>query len=68
LLPAEELPLVEKFARWHYELAINSEGIEALAHLLGRMDRLQEENRLLRNKLRSFESRKDSATQPGEEI
>ena len=68
LLPAEELPVLEKFVRWHYELAINSEGIEALAHLLGRMDRLQDENRLLRNKLRSFESRKDSATQPGEEI
>ena len=68
LLPAEELPLVEKFVRWHYELAINSEGIEALAHLLSRVDSLQEENRVLRNRLRGLESRKDSPTQPGEEI
>ena len=38
LLPAEELPVLEKFVRWHYELAINSEGIEALSHVLGRME------------------------------
>jgi len=68
LLPAEELPLVEKFVRWHYDLAINPEGIEALAHLLSRLDSLEEENRALRNRLRCFESNKDGATQPAEEI
>jgi chaperone modulatory protein CbpM len=52
LLPMEELPALEKFVRWHYELAINSEGIEALSHLLGRLEALQEENRVLRNSLR----------------
>jgi chaperone modulatory protein CbpM len=51
LLPADELPVLEKFIRWHYELAINFEGIEALAHLLQRVDSLQEENRRLRNRL-----------------
>jgi chaperone modulatory protein CbpM len=68
LLPAEELPTLEKFARWHYELAINFEGIEALAHLLQRMDGLQEENRILRNKIHSFEARSAIAAQPAEEI
>lgn len=68
LLPAEELPTLEKFVRWHYELAINFEGIEALAHLLQRMDGLQEENRVLRNRLRGFLTRTGGASQPAEEI
>ena len=68
LLPAEDLPALEKFVRWHYELAINFEGIEALSHLLGRMDTLQEENRILRNRLRGFETRIGDAPRPAEEI
>ena len=58
LLPTEELPALEKFVRWHYELAINSEGIEALSHLLGRLEALQEENRVLRNRLRGLADQK----------
>jgi chaperone modulatory protein CbpM len=61
-LPAEELPALEKFVRWHYELSINFEGIEALAHLLQRMDGLQEENRTLRNRLRGFDARAGGTT------
>ena len=68
LLPAEDLPALEKFVRWHYELAINFEGIEALSLLLGRMDTLQEENRILRNRLRGFETRIGDAPRPAEEI
>jgi chaperone modulatory protein CbpM len=68
LLPAEELPALEKFVRWHYDLAINFEGIEALAHLLQRMDGLQEENRILRNKIHSFEARSGGTAQAAEEI
>jgi hypothetical protein len=67
-LLAEELPALERFVRWHYDLAINSEGVEALAHLLQRMNGLQEENRLLRNRLRSFEGRTSDAAQAAEEI
>jgi hypothetical protein len=55
-LPSNELPALEKFVRWHYELAINSEGIEALSHMLQRVERLLDENRTLRNRLRRFES------------
>ncbi|HUB62405.1 MAG TPA: chaperone modulator CbpM [Puia sp.] len=68
LVPTEELPALEKFVRWHYELAINFEGIEALAHLLQRMNGLQEENRLLRNRLHGFETRIGGTSQPAEEI
>jgi chaperone modulatory protein CbpM len=68
LLPTDELPALEKFVRWHYELAINFEGIEALAHLLQRMNGLQEENRILRNKINGFEARPTSAVQAAEEI
>jgi chaperone modulatory protein CbpM len=68
LLPAEELPAVEKFVRWHYDLAINFEGIEALAHLLQRMDNLQEENRILRNKVRGLEAGTAGTVQPAEQI
>lgn len=68
LLPTEELPSLEKFVRWHYDLAINFEGIEALAHLLQRVDSLQEENRVLRNRLRGFETRTGGASQPADEM
>jgi len=68
LLQAEELPALEKFVRWHYDLAINFEGIEALTHLLQRMDGLQEENRILRNKIHSFEARSANTAHAAEEI
>ncbi|HTR28507.1 MAG TPA: chaperone modulator CbpM [Puia sp.] len=67
-LPAEELPNVEKFARWHYDLAINFEGIEALAHLLRRVDDLQVENRTLRNRLHGYEARSGDTAQTAEEM
>jgi hypothetical protein len=54
-LDPDQLPMVEKFARWHYELSINAEGIEALAHILDRIDRLVAENNQLRSRLRWYE-------------
>jgi chaperone modulatory protein CbpM len=55
-LPTDELPVVEKFVRWRYELSINPEGIEALSHMLHRVEHLLEENRGLRSRLRRYES------------
>jgi MerR HTH family regulatory protein len=55
-LPTDDLPVLEKFARWHYELSINPEGIEALSHMLHRVERLLEENRGLRNRLHRYET------------
>lgn len=54
-LPGDELPALEKFVRWHYELAINQEGIEALSHMLQRVEQLLDENRALRNRLHRYE-------------
>jgi chaperone modulatory protein CbpM len=46
---------LERMIRMHYELDINIEGIEAISHLLERLDSLHEELRLLKNRLRFFE-------------
>jgi chaperone modulatory protein CbpM len=54
-LPAEELPKLEKLVRWHYELSINTEGIEALSHVLQRLEYLLQENTSLRGRLRRYE-------------
>jgi len=67
-LTTGELAELEKFVRWHYELSINPEGIEAIAHLLGRVNRLQEENQSLRNKLLRYESGRPGPVEPGMEI
>ncbi len=67
-LPSDALTELEKFARWHYDLSINLEGIEAIAHMLTRVQHLQEENRTLLNKLRRFESADRDRTEPGMEI
>ncbi|GAC1420704.1 MAG: hypothetical protein NVS9B7_01310 [Flavisolibacter sp.] len=40
-IPMEQLRELEKFTRLHYELEINLEGIEAIAHLLARIKDMQ---------------------------
>ena len=67
-LTAGELPVLEKFVRWHYDLEINSEGIEALSHVLQRMERLLHENRALRNRLRRYEQGAPGPVEPAVEI
>lgn len=54
-IPAEHLPRLEQLARLHYELEINLEGLEAISHLLERMEQLQAEMRGLRERLRVYE-------------
>lgn len=51
----EFLPRVEKLARMHYDLDINLEGIEAISHLLERMESLQDEMHTLHERLRLYE-------------
>lgn len=48
-LMIDQIREVEKMMRMHYDLDINLEGIEAISHLLQRMERLQDELRVLRN-------------------
>ena len=51
----EQIQTIEKMMRLHYDLEINLEGIEAISHLLQRVDSLQEELILLKNKLCLYE-------------
>ena len=54
-LEPEQLARVEQLSRLHYDLEINLEGLEAISHLLDRMDEAQREARGLRERLRVYE-------------
>ena len=54
-IEASALSLLEKWVRLHRDLDINLGGLGAVAHLLEKLSNLQEENRLLRNKLRCYQ-------------
>jgi hypothetical protein len=54
-IPASDLPQAERVARLHAELGINIEGIDAIRHLLQRVEVMQDEIRQLRNRLRVYE-------------
>ena len=56
LLPQDQLELLEKMVRLHYDLNINLEGIDAIYHLLKRVEGLQHEVLSLRNRLRLHEN------------
>ena len=47
----EQLHELEKFIRLHYDLNINVEGIDAIAHLLSKVQNLQQKNDYLRRRL-----------------
>ena len=49
-IPEDELQKLEKMIRMHHELEINIAGIEAITHLLQRVEQMQEELRTLRNR------------------
>lgn len=50
-IPETDLQKLEKMIRMHQELDINVEGIEAIIHLLDRVEQMQEEMRVLRNRV-----------------
>lgn len=50
-IPETDLQKLERIIRMHYDLEINIAGIEAISHLLDRVEQMQEEMRLLRNRL-----------------
>ncbi|PKF74091.1 chaperone modulator CbpM [Chryseobacterium sp. PMSZPI] len=47
----EDLPDLEKFANWHYDLEINLPGLEVIHNMLKKLDALKKRNRELMNKL-----------------
>ncbi|AIY13851.1 MULTISPECIES: chaperone modulator CbpM [Cellulophaga] len=55
-IPLEELPKVEKMVRLHQDLNINIEGLEAVHQLLERNSAMQEELRLLKQKLNRLDA------------
>ena len=55
-IEASQVEKLEKFICFYYELDINLEGIETITHLLQRINSLQDEIMLLRNRLRLYES------------
>ena len=50
-LLVSELPDVERYSRMYYDLSINIAGIDAIHHMLERIELLQQEVRSLRNEL-----------------
>lgn len=53
----EQLPQLEKFVRFYYDLDINLEGIETITYLLQRIEILQNEIIKLKNRLHFYEAR-----------
>jgi len=54
-LPVSQLPQAERIARLHNELGINIEGIDAIKHLLQRVEEMQHEIARLKDKLSLYE-------------
>lgn len=54
-LNSEELLRLERYIRFYYELNINLEGIDAIKHLLNRVNAMHDEITALSNKLRLYE-------------
>lgn len=50
-IPEDDLQKLERMIRMHHELEINLAGIEAISHLLERIERMQEELRVLKNRI-----------------
>ena len=55
-IPFDYLHEIEQFVRWHYELEINMEGIEALHHMLQQVRDLQSDIEQLRAELKFYKS------------
>ena len=54
-IPETELQNLERMIHLHHDLEINIAGIEAITHLLERVEQMQENMRGLRNRLRLYE-------------
>lgn len=55
-IPSSQLQELERIVRLHYDLDINLEGIETINHLLQRINEMQDEITILRNRLRLYET------------
>lgn len=55
LLPQDQLEHLERMVRLHFDLHINLEGLDAINHLLQRVESMRREMLALRNRLRLYE-------------
>lgn len=53
---ANRVKELERLVRLHYEMDINLEGIEAILHLLQRLNEMSNELQVLKNRLSLYES------------
>jgi chaperone modulatory protein CbpM len=51
----EQLGELERYVRFHYDLNINIEGIDAIRHLLNKVNLMEHEIKVLRSQLRLHE-------------
>lgn len=51
----EELPIIERMARLHYDLEVNLEGLQVIAHMRKKMIQMQKQMIDLERKLKRFE-------------
>ena len=54
-IETDRISELEKYIRLHYDLDINLQGIEAISHLLLRMEVMREEIVELKNRLKMYE-------------
>ncbi|RRB02747.1 chaperone modulator CbpM [Larkinella rosea] len=50
-IPLHQMQAIEKFSNLYYDLNINLDGIDAISHLLQKIEVMQDEIRLLKSKL-----------------
>jgi len=60
-LLSSQLRDLERYSRMYYDLSINIEGIDAIRHLLKRIESLQERLGILQSRLRLYEKETDYA-------
>lgn len=58
-LLVSQLRELERYSHLYYDLSINIEGIDAIHHMLERLENMQHEMRLLRRQLQRFQSRNE---------
>jgi hypothetical protein len=51
----EQLPELEIYTRWHHDMGINTEGIDAIRHLVHKVRNLQAELNSLKARLKTYE-------------
>lgn len=55
-IATERIKTVETMIHLHYDLNINMEGLDAIAHLLSRIDQLKQELNQTKNQLKFFDT------------